>query len=341
MEIRRIFESDSQGREAMRALLGSQGLGLDRHLDVSLGLFDDDGALVATGSFYKNTLRCLAVDSAWQGEGLLARVVSPLIREMNLRGEHHLFVYTRKDAAPSIAPLGFWPVAETSQIVFMENQRRGFDRYLDGLRADGPEMGAAPGAGAVVMNANPFTLGHLHLVEQALRRCGSLHLFIVREDVSAFPYAVREKLIRAGTAHLSGIRYHSTGPYLVSSATFPSYFIRESDALTLAHARIDAQVFLRIARALGITHRFLGEEPFSPATALYNRALSEALPPAGIRLRIIPRKESAPGVPISATRVRELMRQGNTQAAKALVPPSTYGFLLSAEGKEIADRLRS
>jgi [citrate (pro-3S)-lyase] ligase len=39
------------------------------------------------------------------------------------------------------------------------------------------------------MNANPFTLGHRHLVEQAAARCDALHLFVVREDASFFPFS--------------------------------------------------------------------------------------------------------------------------------------------------------
>ncbi|EFA28598.1 ABC transporter, ATP-binding protein, partial [Haemophilus influenzae HK1212] len=38
--------------------------------------------------------------------------------------------------------------------------------------------------GSIVMNANPFTLGHRYLIEQALQQCDHLHLFIVGEDAS-------------------------------------------------------------------------------------------------------------------------------------------------------------
>lgn len=343
MEIRRIFEGDRRARAEQLALLQQAGIGLDRHLDYSLGLYDEEGALRATGSFYRNTLRCLAVDSAWRGEGLLARVVSALIQELFARGERALFVYSKRDAADSIAPLGFHTVAATDDIVFMENRRQGFADYLAGLRTEsGLEGDEVPAGeiGAIVLNANPFTLGHLYLVERAAAACRRLHLFIVSEEVSAFPYAVRERLIREGTAHLPGLHYHATGPYLVSSATFPSYFVKESEALTLAQAGIDAAVFVRIAQTLHISQRFVGEEPYSPATALYNRAMREILPKHGVALHIIPRAESADGLPISATRVRQLMMVGDDEALRPLLPESSYEYVTSPEGRAIVPRLK-
>ena len=336
-EVRRIYPWDKLGLAEVKALLAREGLGLDEHLDYTAGLWEGE-QLVATGSFYRNTLRCLAVDRDYQGEGLMARMVSHLVDELFQRGQRERFIYTKKDAAKSFTSLGFYEIAALDEVVFLENRRNGFENYLKGLeRPDLPENARI---GAVVMNANPFTLGHRWLVEQAARRCDALHLFMVSEDVSAFPRAVRDQLIRAGTADLPHVYCHPTGPYLVSSATFPSYFIRESDALTLAHARLDAAVFTRIARELHITDRFVGEEPLSPATALYNRAMQELLPLAGVQLTIFPRKSDDGTTPISASRVRALLKEDNLPAIRPLVPETTYAFLESEEGQRIAQALR-
>lgn len=337
MEVRRLWPSDREGRRQVEALLHQEGIGLDRNLDLTLGIYEEE-RLVATGSFYRNTLRCLAVDSAWQGEGLMATLVSHLSQELFSRGVRELFIYTKRQAARSFRSLGFYEVASVDQVVFLENRRGGFESYLAGLSR--PQLPEGARIGAVVMNANPFSLGHQYLAELASNACQALHLFMVSEDVSAFPYAVREALIRAGTSHLDNVFYHPTGPYLVSSATFPSYFIQESEALTLAHARLDAAVFGRIAHALGITDRFVGEEPLSPATALYNRAMQEALPSHGVRLHIIQRKTDGGPSPISATRVRALLREGADEALRSLVPRTTYDFLMSEQGRQIARKLR-
>ena len=89
------------------------------------------------------------------------------------------------------------------------------------------------------MNANPFTLGHQYLVETAAASCDLLHLFIVSEDSSLVPFSVRKKLVMEGTAHLSNICYHESGPYIISSATFPSYFQKDETAVIESHARLD------------------------------------------------------------------------------------------------------
>lgn len=337
MTLRRISPLDRRGMAEAEALLKKEGISLDRHLDYTAGVYDDDDVLRATGSFYRNTLRCLAVDSALQGEGLMAQVVSHLVQELFTRGQSHLFVYTKKEAVKSIAPLGFYEIAATDQVVFLENRRDAFRQYLAGLsRPQTPP----DRVGAVVMNANPFSLGHQYLAEQAAGQCGALHLFMVSEDISAFPRAVRERLIVAGTRHLPHVYTHPTGPYLVSSATFPSYFIQESDELTLAQARVDAQVFGRIAKELHITDRFVGEEPLSPATALYNQAMSEELPKHGVQLHILKRKSDNGVDPISATRIRALLKEGRLADLQSLVPQTTYDFLASEEGQQIARKLR-
>ena len=85
MDIRRIWESDSHGRAQAEALLKQEGISLYQHLDYTLGLYEEDRLLV-TGSFYRNTLRCLAVDRECQGEGLMATLVSQLSQELFSRG---------------------------------------------------------------------------------------------------------------------------------------------------------------------------------------------------------------------------------------------------------------
>ena len=46
---------------------------------------------------------------------------------------------------------------------------------------------------------------------------------------------------------------------LVSNATFPSYFLKDEAAVIDGHARLDLAVFTKIAAALNITARYVGE----------------------------------------------------------------------------------
>ena len=149
----------------MDALLEKEGIQRDKNLDYSIGLFDDDYNLVATGSCFKNTLRCMAVDSNHQGEGLLNQVVTHLMDHQYSRGNVELFLYTKCDSAKFFNDLGFYEIARVDgKVVFMENRRTGFSGYLEELKKT-----AVPGEkiAVVVMNANPFTLGHQYLLEKA------------------------------------------------------------------------------------------------------------------------------------------------------------------------------
>ena len=175
--------------------------------------------------------------------------------------------------------LGFCEITRVeNRLVFMENRPDGFERYLRGLEAAKTTGKSA----AIVMNANPFTRGHQYLVEKAAAACDTLHLFIVSEDASLVPFAVRKKLVAEGVKHLPNVVLHDSGPYIISNATFPSYFLKDEAAVIDGHARLDLAVFTRIAGALNITARYVGEEPTSQVTGLYNQIMSQQLPKAGM-----------------------------------------------------------
>lgn len=338
----RIYPGDRRGQRQLDALLEKEGIRRDGSLDYTLGLYDQEGELAATGSYYRNTLRCLAVDSAHQGEGLLNRVVSRLMELLADQGVLHLFLYTKCDKVHFFRDLGFAEIARVEGLAaFLENRRDGFARYLEELTARAAERPLKEGAvqGAIVMNANPFTLGHQWLVEQAAAGCDLLHLFVVTEDASLVPFSVRRRLVEEGVAHLPNVMVHQTGSYMISSATFPSYFIRDAEDVALAQARLDLQVFRRIAGALGITARFVGEEPFSAVTSAYNRVMAEELPKGGIRCVVLPRREAA-GQAISASAVRQLIHDGALEAIRPLVPESTYRFFQTPEGEAVAAAIR-
>ena len=337
----RIYPPDKRAMEEYRALLEREGIRRDGSLEYTLGLYDSQGNLVATGSYYKNTLRCLAVDSTHQGEGLMNRVVSRLTDLEAQRGVFHLFLYTKCDKVPLFRDIGFWEICRVPGLVaFLENRRSGFDDYLRQLRKEQPEIPAGARQAAIVMNANPFTLGHRWLVEQAASQCDLLHLFVVTEDASLVPFQARYRLVAEGVADLPNVVLHQTGSYMISSSTFPSYFIKDSGDVIQAQARLDVQVFKGIAAALGITARYVGEEPFSQVTAAYNRIMAEELPKDGIQCVVIPRREEG-GRAISASAVRQLIHEGRLEEIRPLVPESTYRFFLSPEGEKVAEAIRA
>lgn len=295
--------------------------------------------MIATGSCYKNTLRCFAVDACHQGEGLLNTIITHLIDYQYQLGNQHFFLYTKCNTAKFFTDLGFCEIARVpGELVFMENRRTGFSEYLDRLKKESPTTQAPAKIAALVMNANPFTLGHQYLVEKAAAENDLVHLFLVSEDASLVPFAVRKELVLAGTAQLNNLVYHDSGPYIISSATFPSYFQKDEDAVASGHAKLDIAIFQKIAAALGISRRYVGEEPFSQVTSLYNQIMRTELPAAGIECVVVPRK-ARDGKAISASTVRQALKDHNLELLAQLVPPTTLAFFQSQAAQPIIAKI--
>lgn len=336
--ITQINPSDKYGNRLVNELLTAEGIRRDANLDYTCGMYDDEMNLIATGSCFGNTLRCMAVSHTHQGEGLMNSIVSHLIEVQFSRGNTHLFLYTKCDSARFFGDLGFYEIARINgQIVFMENKRTGFSGYLNSLEK---QKESAPRVAALVMNANPFTLGHQYLVEKAASENDILHLFIVSEDASLVPFSVRKKLVMEGTAHLKNIRYHDSGPYIISNATFPSSFQKDEQAVIKSHAMLDLTVFTKIASALGINRRYVGEEPTSLVTGIYNQIMSEKLPENGIECVIVPRKENK-GAVISASTVRQALKEENWPLLAELVPETTLNYFKSPDARPVIDKIQA
>ena len=338
--ISRIFPYDKSNLKKVENLLTQEGIRLDKNLDYTCAIFDDQGEVIATGSYFANSLRCLCVSSNHQGEGLLNSIVSHLIEEEYALGNFHLFVYTKTCSANFFKDLGFTEIAQIdNQISFLENKKTGFTDYLAGLERP---MGHSDKVAGLVMNANPFTLGHQYLVEKAAAENDWVHLFMVSEDKSLVPFSVRQKLIKAGLAHLDNIIFHETGPYLISQATFPSYFQKEESDVIKSQALLDTAIFIKIAQALGITKRYVGQEPTSQVTAIYNDIMAQELEKVGLEFEIIPRKTiSNQAEPISASTVRTAIKEDNWNLLEQLVPKTTLDFFQSKEAQAIIDNIKN
>jgi [citrate (pro-3S)-lyase] ligase len=221
----------------------------------------------------------------------------------------------------------------------MENKKEGVKNFVKNIAANTPPLseGAArehKNFGAVVVNCNPFTRGHRYLIETAAKQCPALYVFVVAENKSAFSADARMSMVAAGTADLPNVFVHSTGPYLVSSVTFPDYFLKDTVSPEQVNTELDLAVFAeRFAGPLGIGVRFAGTEPFDPVTRQYNRQMAEILPRYHIDFVEIPRLESG-GSAISASRIRKLLDQGDLEAARDLAPPTTMEYVSSMKRGE-------
>lgn len=332
-----VYKSDHKSIEQVDKLLEKEGIKRDKMSDYLAAIFDD-GKVIATGSLYKNTLRSLAVDSDRQGETLMNTLISHLIYEANSRGYSKLYLYAKATSAHIFKTLGFSEIAKVDGVLsFMENEKDGFEKYLASLNKADKTYEKVAG---LIINANPFTKGHLALVEKASDENDLVHLFIVSDDSSIFPYEVRRELVMKSTSHLDNIIYQETKDYLISTSTFPSYFIKNEPDVIKAQARLDCEIFIKIAKKLGINKRYLGTEVPESTTYFYNQVLLDILPQNGIEVELVDRIQNN-GEPISASRVREFIKNDKIEKTRPLVADPTYDFLTSPEAKPIIEKIKN
>jgi [citrate (pro-3S)-lyase] ligase len=147
-------------------------------------------------------------------------------------------------------------------------------------------------------------------------------VFVLSAEQPMFPASVRLALVQRGCEAMKNVTVVSGGDYLISRETFPGYFLKDIGTADMAYAALELHLFAgRIAPALGIRRRFVGEEPFCPVTAAYNAAMRDILPRAGIAVTVLPRWRN-----ISAGEVRRLLEQGRVEETKEMLPEVTYEY---------------
>lgn len=202
---------------------------------------------------------------------------------------------------------------------------QGLKKWLADIQAYKGE--AFSKTGAIVMNCNPFTLGHRYLIEQACEQVDKLLIFVLEEDKSFFKFEDRLEMVRIGTEDLGKVSVIPSGRYIISSETLPGYFEKEDNPNIVLDATDDLDFFAKvIAKELNISVRFAGEEPIDGYTRQYNQAMSKMMPQNYIDFVEIPRKEQDGSV-ISASRVRKLLKEKKYEDVRRLVLPQVYEYL--------------
>lgn len=337
-----LYLNDSSTRRKWKHFLEKLGLNnfSSREIDVidhTLGLVDDAGNLVGTGSIAGNVLKYIGVcNEGAQPGARFNKIVTALQQYIFNQRIFHSFVFTKTKYSKSFQHLGFNELAHTEQAAFLESGTPDVNAFLDTIPKVKDQKNKK--VAAIVMNANPFTLGHRHLIELASQENDLVYVFVVATNASLFNTDERMKLVQAGTADLKNVFVISGGDYMVSRATFPAYFLKSPDDLVATQTQIDANVFKNIiAPRLFINSRYIGTEPFSRTTSFYNQSLIQVLEPS-IKVVLVPRFE-VNGQVITATKVRQLIKDDNLLAIQKLVPSTTMDFIKN--NKEILqDRIK-
>jgi len=345
----------SDDRIVLRSFLAPLGLDFEDDVELSAFVYEGDAA-IASASLAGDVIKCVGVLPGREGEGAAARAVSAVMDEARAKGHQKLFVYTRPKNRSIFESLGFTVLAAVSPdfsragtelegtagteggVMLLESDPRAFGNWANAIRLSLP---GGKADGAAVVNCNPFTLGHQYLLERAAAACRTLLVLVVAGDRSSFPGAVREALVRAGTATLGNVVVASGSSYCVSGATFPAYYLKEKSQAAELQASLDAELFAsRIAPAFGIQKRFVGTEPYCQVTAAYNRAMATVLPRHGVELVELARTE-ADGAAISASAVRAALKDGDLARVAALVPATTLDWLVSPEAAPVIKALQT
>ena len=322
MDISLVTQLSKEEQEKRQALLSQASLVDDGHTEIT-ALVREGDEIIAVGSRDGSILKLIAVDERHRGEDLTASVLTALRQNAFECGHKHLFLYTKPKNKYTFSSLFFYPVAQTDKVLLLEDRRDGIKDFISSL----PSYKGDGRVGALVMNCNPFTKGHRYLVERASAECERVFVFVLSEDKSFFSAEDRFEMVRRGVCDLENVTVLPTGPYLISSATFPSYFLKDRDTVSDVQCALDIEIFVRyFVPHFSITHRYVGNEPFSPLTDRYNSALKENLPKYDVELVEIER-HCAGGRAVSASEVRECIAKSDISAMSELLPESTLDYL--------------
>lgn len=359
MEIQTLNPATPRQRQRIEAFLKRNGLRID-DMNYYAAVLDDDGEMIAGGGLKDDVIKCVAVDDAHKGEAIANTLVSHLISHANQEGYSCIKLFTKPENRQLFESLSFRLLAEAPEAILMETGIGGISNTVEALKKikeesekykeynkeckeDSKECRENTSylntstsqhltttmqpTGCIVMNCNPFTLGHRYLVESASRMVEHLFVIVVREDRSAFSYQERKAMVTAGTADFKNVTVCDGSEYAISNTTFPTYFLKRLSDATDTQILLDLDLFRRhIAPALGAEVRFVGTEPTDELTRRYNELMMESL--GKDHVVQIPRLENG-GVAVSASRVRRAMDSNSLKEAAQLVPPTTLPYIIA------------
>lgn len=343
MELIQLNPSIPRQRRRIEQFLGDNGLRLD-DVDYYAALVDETtDDIVAGGGLKGGVIKCVAVADGHKGEAVANQIVSHLIAHANADGHQCVKLFTKPQNQRMFESMSFRLLAEAPKAILMETGIGGIKRYSEELEREKGKVKSEksngklhhlnpstpqpimPPSGIIIMNCNPFTLGHRYLIEQAAQQVDTLYILVVREDCSMFGYDERKAMIVRGVAHINNVVVCDGSEYSISATTFPTYFLKSLSDASDTQMTLDIDLYRRhIATALGATVRFVGTEPDDPLTRRYNELMKSMLPDVHEVARL-----QQSGVAVSASRVRKAIVENHLALAARLVPPTTVPYIVA------------
>ncbi len=298
-------------------------------VDATIALCNSSGVIIGTGSYQGNVLKYLAVADEYRETPAFATITTHLF-DLLMDRHKTVFVYTKPQNIVKFEGLGFKLIAKADPLYAVlelgTHTIKDYKQYLNDSKQPNSKRTAS-----IVMNCNPFTNGHRYLIEQASKENDTVYLFVVEEDRSVFTFNVRWDLIRRGIKHLPNVVMLKGSNYVISGATFPSYFLKEKsfNEITQKQTELDVTIFCEhIVPILGINRRYVGTEVYCKTTAEYNKAMATILPKYNVELIEIERKTiNNSDNYISASKVRAFIKSGDIEELRKYVPDTTFNYL--------------
>lgn len=290
-------------------------------LDASY-IIRDAGEIIATVSVKKNLIKFFYIDDKYQGEGLAIELINSALEDIIAKGYRSYFVFTKAKNENIFTSLSMDVIEKTDDVVLLEG---GFFKYKDWIEIIKKDLDKDE-YNAIVMNANPLTLGHEYLVDKALENDRDLIIFVLEEDASYFSTRDRYEIVKKHYQDNDRVHVYKSGPYIISRATFPTYFLKKDTDKLKVYTELDAKIFARrIAKDLNIKKRYFGTEPIDKVTEKYNEMMKKILSEYGIECEFIERK-TIDGEVISASKVRECY-ENDFSACKKYLSSDVYELL--------------
>ena len=325
MDIKEVILPEEKQR--IIDFLGQFGLKYEDNIDQTIYMEDGD-KIVATISASKDVIKCLAVSPEYRNENCAVTLVGEIIKRLHAAGIYHYQVFTKVTYRDIFLSLGFTLLIETGKVSVLEGGEGNINSVIEKMRVQlkfglGLDSGGkSSDIACVVINGNPFTNGHLRLVEYAAERHKYVLVMIVEEEGSLFTFRERYAMAYLALKPYYNVLVLPSSHYVVSRATFPGYFLKTADEATQEYAEYDAMIFRNyFIPKLGIKVRYVGSET-QPYMRIYNDTLRKIL---GNKLEVVPRFEED-GEVISAAKVRALLSEGKIEEALKYVPRSNYAI---------------
>ena len=327
MTIREVILPEE--REKVKRFLASFGLGYESNVNQTL-YAEENEKIVGTVSSAGYVIKCLAVAPEMQSENLAVTLVSEIIKRLAASDIFYYQVFTKPQYRVVFESLGFKALIVTDKVCFLEGGDGSIDKELKALATRlkynlDIDVAMQNDIACVVLNGNPFTEGHLYLVEKAASEHDYCVVFVLEEEGSAFTFKQRYALAYLACRPLRNVVVVPSTKYVVSKSTFPGYFLKTQDETTTQYAKFDAMIFAQYFMPyLGICQRYVGTETVDYMQT-YNQTLAEVL---GDKLVLVERKKIN-GQVVSAKRVRALIEQGEIMQAAELVPTAVRAMFVA------------